>query len=152
MRRTTGCLVLSVLVALGLALRPEAEEPSAETMALQSLDGFMAAFNARDPEAWAGTLNYPHVRIAGSKVRVWETKEDYAAYMDFSAFSKQTGWHHSVWDSKRVVQAGEKKVHIAVEFTRFNADDEKIASYESFYVVTNQDGHWGTQARSSFAP
>lgn len=152
MRRTVFFPVLLAVLVFGVVALPGAGESSSEELALQAMDEFMAAFNARDPKAWAATLNYPHVRIAGSNVRVWETEEEYADYMDFDAFSQQTGWHHSVWDSKKIVQAGEKKVHIAVQFSRFNADNERISTYESFYVLTNQDGHWGTQARSSFAP
>ena len=32
--------------------------------AMSALDMFMEAFNSRDMKAWAGTLNYPHVRFA----------------------------------------------------------------------------------------
>lgn len=126
------------------------EDPVAAAM--ESLDTYMAAFNARDPEAWAATLNYPHVRIASGDVRVWQTEEDYAAYMDFDAFARRTGWHHSQWDKREVIHSGPGKVHVATTFSRYNADDEKIATYNSLYIVTMVDGHWGTQARSSFAP
>ena len=129
-----------------------AQEESAEEAAMTALDEFMTAFNARDRAAWAKTLNYPHVRIAGGNVRVWQDVEEYTAYMDFDRFIKQTGWHHSVWDERTVIQSGKDKVHIAVQFSRYDKDDRKIATYESLYIVTNRDGHWGTQARSSFAP
>jgi hypothetical protein len=72
--------------------------------------------------------------------------------MDFDRFAEQTGWHHSVWDKREVIQSGKDKMHVAVQISRFNADGEKFGTYESFYVLTKQDGHWGTQARSSFAP
>ena len=41
-----------------------AENDESIQQAMLALDGFMLAFNARDPEAWAETLNYPHVRFA----------------------------------------------------------------------------------------
>jgi len=44
------------------------------------------------------------------------------------------------------------KVHIATKFQRFNEKNESIGTYESLYIVTKADGHWGTQARSSLAP
>jgi hypothetical protein len=50
------------------------------------------------------------------------------------------------------VQSGPDKLHFAVRFTRFREDGSPIASYESFYVVTRVAGHWGVQARSSYAP
>jgi len=28
--------------------------------AMAAMDAFMLAFNAREPEAWAASLNYPH--------------------------------------------------------------------------------------------
>ena len=39
----------------------------AETAAMQCLDAFMAAWNARDVAAWAATFNYPSVRIANGR-------------------------------------------------------------------------------------
>ena len=129
-----------------------AKQEQAEDAALTALDEFMDAFNARDAAAWAKTLNYPHVRIAGGDVRVWQDVEEYTAYMDFDRFVEQTGWDHSAWDERTVVQSGKDKVHIAVTFSRYDKNDKKIATYKSLYVVTNRDGHWGTQARSSFAP
>ena len=51
-----------------------------------------------------------------------------------------------------IAQAGPDKLHIAVVFTRFREDGSVLARYESLYVVTKQDGHWGVQARSSYAP
>lgn len=149
--------VIVGIVAIGLlgffgAAKLHAAEDDPVAAAMASLDEYMAAFNARDPEAWAVTLNYPHVRIAGASVRVWETQREYADYMDFDAFAQRYGWDHSQWDKREVVQSGPDKVHIATTFSRFNADGEKIATYDSLYIVTKRDGHWGTQARSSFAP
>ncbi len=150
-----GALAMSLAagfgVFYGLAELHAAEEDPV-TAALESLDDYMAAFNARDPQAWAATLNYPHVRIASGAVRVWETEEEYTAYMDFDAFAERTGWHHSEWDRRDVLQSGPDKVHLATTFSRYNAQGEKIATYDSLYVVTKVDGHWRTQARSSFAP
>ena len=44
--------------------------------AMQVLDSFMTSFNARNMEEWSETLNYPHVRFAGSKVTVWDLKRN----------------------------------------------------------------------------
>lgn len=127
------------------------QTPSEEA-AMQAMDAFMAAFNSRDPQAWAATLNYPHVRFASATVRIYETPEEFAENMDFDAFAERYGWDHSAWDSQRIVQSGDEKVHIAVRFTRYDAEDKVLASYDSLYLVTLLDGHWGIQARSSFAP
>ena len=48
--------------------------------------------------------------------------------------------------------ASPRKVHIETVFQRFNSDNEPIGTFQSLYIVTYVDGHWGTQARSSLAP
>lgn len=144
--------ILITLAGLPGSLPVSAVEEDPINAAIESLDQYMAAFNARDPEAWAATLNYPHIRMAGGTVRITETAEQFAAEMDFEAFAARTGWHHSVWDKRDVIHAGPDKVHFATTFTRYDKDGNTIASYDSLYIVTKQDGHWGTLARSSFAP
>jgi hypothetical protein len=51
-----------------------------------------------------------------------------------------------------VVQSGDDKVHFAVTFVRFDANNKEIGRFPSLYIVTRKNGHWGVQARSSFAP
>jgi hypothetical protein len=42
-------------------------------------------------------------------------------------------------------------VHLKVAFSRWRADGSLIGHFETIYIVTRQNGHWGIQARSSFA-
>lgn len=151
-KRRVVAIALAVPVLLLSALTIHAQNDDAEAAALASLDDYMAAFNARDDVAWAATLHYPHVRIAGGDVRVWQTAQEYIDYMDFDAFAQRIGWDHSEWDSKKIIQSSQDKVHVAVQFTRYDKDNNKIATYKSLYIQTLKDGKWGTQARSSFAP
>lgn len=122
--------------------------------AMQALDDFMLAFNARDPEAWAATLNYPHVRFASGTVTVWESAEEFAENARSRSFVSLpgSGWDHSHWLTREVALAAPGKVHINTVFQRFNSDNEPIGTYQSLYIVTLVGGHWGTQARSSLAP
>lgn len=152
MRRRLSIATIALLAIPIAVFAQRGEDQEAVDAAMASLDEYMAAFNSRDPVAWAATLNYPHVRIASSNVRVWQNAQEYADYMDFDAFAQRYGWDHSEWDAREVVQAGPDKVHVAVTFSRYDKDGNKIATFDSFYVMTNKDGHWGTQARSSFAP
>jgi len=143
--------------ALGAAAegQPGAEEPrqsAAADAALQVMQAFLAAFNARDEKAWADTLVYPHVRIASGGVVVYPSREAFVADHDLERFAAQTGWHHSTWDDLRVVQESPTKVHVAVIFSRYRADGSRLASYHSLYVIEQVDGRWGVRARSSFAP
>lgn len=119
--------------------------------AMKVLDSFMTSFNARNMEEWSETLNYPHVRFAGSEVTVWDTKEEYSAIDIFERLAS-TGWHHSAWLSRKVILVSENKVHISTIFQRYDENNNPLKQYQSLYIVTNKDGHWGVQARSSLAP
>ena len=119
--------------------------------AMQVLDSFMTSFNTRNMEEWSETLNYPHVRFAGSEVTVWDTKEEYSAIDIFERLAS-TGWHHSAWLSRKVILVSENKVHISTIFQRYDENNNPLKQYQSLYIVTSKDGHWGVQARSSLAP
>ena len=143
-------LLLAALV-LGAPARAAADE-TPEQAALRVLDAFMAAFNARDVEAWIATLHFPHVRIASGEVVAFPDADAFRKSFEFARFAESTGWSRSEWSERRVVQSGPDKVHVAVAFTRVRADGSVIARYESLYVITRAGGRWGVQARSSFAP
>ena len=51
----------------------------------------MAAFNARDVEAWIATLNFPHVRIASGQVAVFRDAAEFRNNFEFARFAEQTG-------------------------------------------------------------
>ncbi|HEY8120662.1 MAG TPA: hypothetical protein VII78_05045 [Myxococcota bacterium] len=142
---------LLLLASLGAAAPARAAE-TPEQAALRTLDAFMAAFNARDVEAWIGTLHFPHVRIASGRVAVFADAAAFRAGFEFARFAEQTGWSRSEWTERRVIQAGPDKVHVAVVFTRYRADGSVLSRFESLYIVTRLDGRWGVQARSSYAP
>lgn len=116
--------------------------------ALDVLDRHIAALNDGDADALAATLHFPHYRLSGAGMRVWETPDTYLA--DFHARAGD-GWHHSIWDFRNVIAAGPDKVHLEVQFTRYRADDTPLGSFRSLWVITNVDGHWAAALRSSFA-
>ena len=143
---------LSLLVGTTpLSAQSDSELEEAIAGAMGAMDAFMLGFNARDPQAWAASLNYPHVRFASGGVTVWESAEEFAETRAFETLLR-TGWDHSHWLTRDVTLASPGKVHIATLFQRFNSDNEIIGTYQSLYIITNIDGHWGTQARSSLAP
>lgn len=145
-------LVLCLLALPTQSLRAQdAEVEAAIAGAMQALDEFMYHFNRRDMEAWAGTLNYPHVRFASGNVTVWESAEEFAQGATFTRLPR-SGWDHSHWLTRDVVMASAGKVHVQTTFQRYNSDNEIIGTFESLYIVTLKDGHWGTQSRSSLAP
>jgi len=123
-----------------------------EEKAVLTAMAFMDAFNAADPEAARKCLNYPHARVgANGTLVVSETANDQMPGDFFNIFRQRTGWHHSCWDLREVIQSSETKVHLKVTFSRYRADGSLIGTYPSIWVVTEQDGHWGIKMRSSFA-
>jgi hypothetical protein len=127
------------------------EVTASVSSAMGALDEFMLHFNAKDPKAWAATLNYPHVRFASGGVTVWQDQSEFSDTEAFEQLAK-TGWDHSHWLEKKVTLASKDKVHISTVFQRFNRDNQPIGTYQSLYIVTKVNGNWGTQARSSLAP
>ena len=127
--------------------------PDSEEKALRVLDTFFAALNAGDAGALYQTINLPHVRISGNGVAIYATLDDLeGSYL--RDFSSRAGpdWDHSILDSKEVIHSSESKVHVFIQFTRRDKNGGEIATYKSLWIMTCIDGHWGVQARSSFAP
>jgi hypothetical protein len=146
--------IISAL-ALGLAIFSPSlanADEAALGAARGVMDDFMTAFNAKDEDAWAATFNYPHIRFASGKVIISPDAKSITEAMDFAAFSEMSGWDRSAWDKVEALDAGSTKVHFKVTFSRYSVEGQKLATYDSLYVVTLKDGHWGVQARSSFAP
>ena len=130
----------------------DARRQENERAAIAKVEEYMTAFNARDPEAWAATLHYPHVRLAGGDIVVTETAERMAESLDFDAFAERFNWHHSGWDSIRAVQIGAEAANVALTFSRYDDQNRVTSTFDTLYLVTLEDGRWGIRARSSFAP
>jgi len=126
-----------------------ADHADAVAAALRCLDDFMAAFNARDIAAFEKTFNFPSVRLASNTLVIIEPGYHTPEMLARGALKD---WHHSAWERRNVIHAGPAKVHIDTRFTRYRADGSVIGSFDSIYVVTRENGHWGVKARSSFAP
>lgn len=123
---------------------------AAEIGAAQAtLDAFMAAWNARDSAALDATFNYPSVRFASNTVTVLQPGWLTAERLSTGALAE---WDHSEWARRDVIHAGPDKVHVNTRFNRFRKDGSLISGFDSIYIVTKVNGHWGIQGRSSFAP
>jgi hypothetical protein len=132
------------------SLMPDtAANVAAITAAQACLDAFMAAFNARDLVAFERTFNFPSIRLACNTLTIIEAGYHKPEMFDRGALKD---WHHSAWERRAVIHAGADKVHLDTRFTRYRADGSIIGSFDSIYVVTCENGHWGIKARSSFAP
>jgi hypothetical protein len=112
---------------------------------------FLDAFNAQDFEALAASLNYPHVRLANGR---FETIESQGAFVEraprVARQLEKEGWHHTVLTSLEVVHEDEDKVHLSIRYDRCRADGSVYNSFDTLWIATLQDAHWGIQFRSSY--
>jgi hypothetical protein len=127
---------------------PAAPDEIAIVAAMAVLDAHIAALNVRDEKALVATLHFPHYRLTGGRMKVWERPEGYLK--DFYARAGKD-WHHSAWDFRNVIATGPDKVHFDVQFTRYRADNSAIGSFRSLWIVSKLNGRWAAQVRSSFA-
>ncbi|MBW2281779.1 MAG: hypothetical protein JRG82_13650 [Deltaproteobacteria bacterium] len=123
----------------------------AESEAIAAARGFVDAFNAQDYEALAGTLNFPHVRLANGRFNTIESHEAFVRQGErVKKLLVEEGWDHTVLLSIDTVHVGDDKVHLAIAFDRCHADGTAYNHFETLWVATLQDGHWGIQFRSSY--
>lgn len=121
--------------------------------AIAAARAFFDAFNAQDHERVAQALNFPHVRHARSFVRTESAGEFLVQSRRGEAQLAKEGWHHSELERIDVIQgakADTKKVHLALTVARCREDGTIYNRFETLWIATCQDGHWGIQFRSSF--
>ena len=124
-----------------------------EAKAIQALEAFMAALNAGDNKALFDTMHVPHVRISGNGVTIYATREDLEEnYLQGFAARAGDSWHHTVLDWTQALHSSENKVHVFIQWTRYDKDGVALATHKALWIMTKLNGRWGAQARSSFAP
>ena len=119
------------------------------TAALEVMDKHISALNDRHTSKLATTLHFPHFRLVGTSLKVWETADRY-----FDDFTARAGanWAYTKLASITIISANANKVHLDVQINRFNAQDQLIADFRSIWVITEIGGIWAAQLRSSLAP
>lgn len=124
-------------------------EQQAIAAAHEVMAAHIDALNSRDQAAIAATLHFPHVRLSGTRLKIWDSEDTY-----FADFLARAGgdWHHSSFEDIRLVRVAPDKVHLDAEIRRFAADGSLITSFRSLWVITNENGRWAAKMRSSFAP
>ncbi len=148
---TSFCLLLAITAAVKAQTDGSYTLPKQDKAAIDRvLDDYLSTFNAKDLKGWEQTYHFPHYRLASGKMSVLERAGLRDSASVFGPLQK-AGWDYSKWDHRNIVQASADKVHIDTKFTRYQKDGRKVASYESLYVLTKEDGKWGVKLRSSFA-
>lgn len=112
---------------------------------------FIAAFNKQNHEELAGTLNYPHTRLAKGKFFTISSAADFIAlsHKGEDALHKE-GWGHTTIGKQSIVHEGPDKVHMALSIHRHRADTTIYNTFDTMWIATLNNGHWGIQFRSSY--
>ena len=119
------------------------------TAAIEVMEKHISALNERNTLKLSETLHFPHFRLVGTNLKVWETADRY--FDDFTARAGEN-WAYTKLASITIISANANKVHLDVQINRFNAQDQLIADFRSIWVITEIGGVWAAQLRSSLAP
>jgi hypothetical protein len=149
MKRLIGSLVAVSFVVTGAGAQPVLDSAvlaARRQDALIALDRYLETWNSRDAAVWATSLHFPHVRPGPGAFEMTRTPEEYAKGVNFEQTLK-TGWHHSEWVKRTVLQVGWDKVHASGTWQRYTADGKPLAGSDITYIITRQGDRWGVQAR-----
>lgn len=149
MTRLIGAILVAFLVAADLGAQPVLDAAflaQRRQEALMALDRYLETWNSRDGAVWATSLHFPHVRPGPGAFAITRTAEEYAKGVNFEQTLK-TGWHHSEWVSRTVLQVGWDKVHASGTWRRYSADGKPLAGSDITYIITRHGDRWGVQAR-----
>ena len=117
----------------------------------EAVRAFIDAFNKQDMEARADAFNFPHIRLANKQFIHFDTRSDYLqSRKKLKDILETEGWDHSVIESMKTIHVGSDKIHIDLEYTRRHADDSVYTRFNSLWIATHLDNHWGIQFRSSY--
>ncbi|MYA20783.1 MAG: hypothetical protein F4Z25_11185 [Chloroflexi bacterium] len=123
----------------------------AERAALETCIEWHAAFNARDNEGMISRMHFPHVRIAGGRLHVWETPEDFVAAMEQTTPSLEAeGWAKTDNFSREVIHSSEDKVHLSLRTSRIDTEGNVYHVFSTLWIFTLIEGRWGVHFRSSY--
>ena len=132
--------------------------PARKTMRMSNVhhaksvaSAFIEAFNEQDHKALAQTLNYPHIRLAKGAFHTMATEAD---FIRTSQNAQETlineGWDHTVIESMETIHEGQDKVHLAIKNHRINNSGDAYNRFDTLWIVTLAEDHWGIQFRSSY--
>lgn len=123
------------------------QQSEREAGARKTVDDFLRALNARNEGSGKLLLHYPHVRIMGNQVVVWNEPDEYDIRVDWLGAAET--WDQVELSFCTVRQDSEDMMHFEIEFSALDTDQLRSMTYKSFWIVTNKDGRWGIQSLST---
>ena len=130
-------------------MQPTDANQKAISAAIRVMDRHLSALNEQNTLELAATMHFPHFRLVGTNLKVWETADLY--FDDFRARAGES-WAYTKLASITPISATANKVHLDIRVNRFDTRDQLIADFKSIWVITKINRVWGAQLRSSFAP
>ena len=130
-------------------MQPTDASQKAISAALEVMDRHLLALNEQNTLELAETMHFPHFRLVGTRLKVWETADLY--FDDFRARAGES-WAYTKLASITPISATANKVHLDIRVNRFDTRDQLIADFKSIWVITKINRVWAAQLRSSFAP
>ena len=130
-------------------MQPTDANQKAISAAIKVMDRHLSALNEQNKLELAATMHFPHFRLVGTSLKVWETADLY--FDDFRARAGES-WAYTKLASIAPVSATANKVHLDIRVNRFDTPDQLIADFKSIWVITKINRVWAAQLRSSFAP
>ena len=122
-----------------------------EEHAVKAVEFFIETFNAQEHAKHAQALNYPHFRLANGRFTEIQSAEEFErGCRRNEPRLRAEGWHHTIVRELDVIHVGVDKVHVAITNDRCHEDGTVYNSFDTLWIATNVDGHWGIQFRSSF--
>lgn len=122
-----------------------------EQTAIRTIERWLEGFNNRDGQIQIDTFNFPHIRLAGGEFTTISDLADMHREMEATSGRLiAEGWGYTTLESAVPVQSGHGKVHVAVHYVRRHPDGTAYTEFDSLWIVTEQNGHWGVQFRSSY--
>lgn len=91
-------------------------------------------------------LHFPHVMFSGPEQLVWQQAGQHPP--EFFAGLRESGWHHTRYETKQPVLVSRDKVHFVLVYTRHAADDTVLSVHRNLWVLTRIAGRWGIAVRS----
>lgn len=149
MKRLIGSLFVVSFAVAGVSAQPVLDPTflsHRRQQAMIALDRYLETWNSRDAAVWATSLHFPHVRPGPGAFEMTRTPEEYAKGVNFDQTLK-TGWDHSEWVTRKVLQVGWDKVHASGTWQRYTAEGKPLAGSDITYIITRQGDRWGVQAR-----
>ena len=143
-----GGFGIQARLAAGIDDLTAAEREANAAAAIDVIERYLAAFNARDEEAVVATFQFPHVRVGNGTVSVSRTGAEYMDGFDFDGFAERLGWERSEWDTIEAIQVGARAVNLAIRGTRYGPGGTRIHSFDAVYQITEEDGRWGIRTGS----